>query len=168
MTRERIREHVAAHPGRHFNAVTRALDLAPGQVQYHLGRLRTEGAVVEEHLYGRTHYFPPEFDPPERRRIAVLRRETARDVLVELLDGGPAAPADVAARVGVARSTLEHHLDHLCEQSLVAKRRDEQNRVTLTVPEERAALAALAAVEPSLPERMVDRFARLVDNLLAE
>ena len=50
------------HPGEHFNAVTRALDLASGQVQYHLNKLRNQGQIVEEHLYGRTHYYTPKYD----------------------------------------------------------------------------------------------------------
>lgn len=165
--RERIREHVAAHPGVHFNELARTLDLAPGQVQYHLRRLQRRDAVVEEPLYGRTHYYTPEYGAWERGALAVLRRETARDVLATLVERGPSRPAAVAEAVGIARSTLEWHLDHLVEQALVAKERDERNHVTLVVahPEETAAM--LRTVEPSLPERLVDRFTRLVDALVA-
>lgn len=55
--RDRIHEYIATHPGEHFNALTQALDLAPGQVQYHLRKLLNQVHVVEEHLYGRTHYY---------------------------------------------------------------------------------------------------------------
>jgi predicted transcriptional regulator len=61
--RKRIHEHVSDHLGIHFNELTRALDLAPGQVQYHLKKLKRRDAITEESLYGRTHYYMPDYDP---------------------------------------------------------------------------------------------------------
>jgi predicted transcriptional regulator len=166
--RERIHRHVSEHPGIHFNQLARELDLATGQLQYHLKKLRRAEDVVSESLYGRTHYFTPEYDDWERGAVAVLRRETARDVLLYLIAEGPSAPTPVADGLGIARSTLEWHLDHLIEQNLVEKRRDEHRRVTLALarPDDTAALLRL--VEPSVPERLVDRFTRLVDSLVTE
>lgn len=91
-TRATIADAVRAHPGIHFNELVRTLDLANGQVQYHLGRLRDEGSVVAERLYGRTHYYPPGYDEWERRALALLRRETAGDVVAYLLANGPTPP----------------------------------------------------------------------------
>lgn len=166
-TRTLVHDHIAANPGVHFNELVRSLDLAPGQVQYHVRRLCRQDDVLAESLYGRTHYFPPEFGPWERGAVALFRRETARDVLGYLLDEGAARPDAVADSVGVARSTLEWHLDHLVEQDVVRKRR-EGNRVTLELARPEATRELLAAVSPSLPERFVDRFTRLVDSLLEE
>jgi predicted transcriptional regulator len=163
--RGRIETHVREHPGVHFNELVRSLDLAPGQVQHHLRRLLGESVVAEE-LYGRTHYYPPTFDGWERGALALARRETSRDVLRHLLEGGPSAPGDVAEDLGIARSTLEWHLDHLVEQDVAEKKRDERGRVTLVLTRPAATVELLAAVSPSLPERFVDRFARLVDGLL--
>ncbi|MWG35859.1 winged helix-turn-helix transcriptional regulator [Halomarina oriensis] len=167
-TRRRVAAQVDATPGIHFNALVRTLDLAPGQVQYHLGRLRSTDEVAEQRLYGQTHYYPPTYDEWERRALALLSRETAADVVAVLLDEGTARPSAVAERVGIARSTLEWHLGRLVEQDLVRKRRDARNRVhlELTCPEETARL--LRRATPSLPGRLVDRFTRLVDNLLEE
>ncbi|WP_251343169.1 winged helix-turn-helix transcriptional regulator [Haloplanus halophilus] len=166
--RERIRHHVAANPGVHFNELARELDLATGQVQHHLKTLRRADDVVAEPLYGRTHYYTPEYDAAERGAIAVLRRETARDVLLHLIDEGPGPPGTVADDLGIARSTLEWHLDHLIEQDLVEKRRDDRDRVTLGLSRPEATARALREVEPTLPERLVDRFTRLVDGLVSE
>ncbi|WP_380674898.1 winged helix-turn-helix transcriptional regulator [Salinigranum sp. GCM10025319] len=166
--RDRLQTYIDTHPGEHFNALTRALDLAPGQVQYHLKKLQGRDQVVEEHLYGRTHYYTPEYDSWERGAIAVLRRETARDVLFYLLEQGPSRPDSVADGLEIARSTLEWHLDHLVEQDLVEKRRDRRNHVTLAVSRPSKTVQLIDEITPSLPDRMVDRFTRLVDNLLSE
>jgi DNA-binding MarR family transcriptional regulator len=83
------------------------------------------------------------------------------------MTNGPSAPDIVADGLNIARSTLEWHLDHLVEQDLVDKQRDARNHVTLVLshPEETARMLRL--VEPSVADRLVDRFTRLVDGLLA-
>lgn len=164
-TRDRLAAYVGSHPGLHFNELVRQLDLAPGQAQYHLRRLTRANRVLVESVSGRTHYFPSDFDPDERTRVALFRRETARDAVVELLDG-PATPNAVAGRIGVARSTLEWHLDALVDAGVVEKRRDSRRRVTLALSDAEAAAQSLAHVEPSVPDRLLDRFTRLVDSFL--
>lgn len=166
--RARIADAVAEAPGIHFSELVRRLDLAPGQVQYHVKRLLRRDEVLEERLYGRTHYYPPSFDEWERGAVALLRRETARDVVTSLLADGPAGPASVAEDLGLARSTVEWHVGRLADRGLVEKRRDGRNRVTLVPARPQETVRLLAAVEPSLPDRLVDRFARLVDSLLAD
>ena len=167
-TRTRIADHIRTHPGIHFNALVRALELAPGQTQYHLKRLSADDTVVGEHLYGRTHYYPPEYDDWERGALALLRRETAADILAVLLEREAVRPATVADDLDIARSTLEWHLDHLVEQDLVTKRRDHKNYVTLVPAHPKRTAWLLRDVQPSVPDRLVDRFTRLVDRLLSE
>ena len=161
-TRRRIRRRIDRDPGVHFRGLTRGLELATGQVQYHLARLDD---ITEERVNGRTHYYPPGYDDWERGALAMLRRETARDIVVALYDAEGARPDDIAGRVGIARSTLEHHLDGLVAGDIVGKHR-EGNRVTLSLARRAETVALLETVEPSLAERLTDRFERLVDSLL--
>lgn len=165
-TRERIARHVHAHPGVHFNDLVRTLDLAPGQVQYHLKRLCSAGSVVDERLYGQTHYYPPDCDEWERGALSLLRRETAGDVVAVLAEHGTARPQRMADELDIARSTLEWHLGHLVEQDVVAKQRDERNHVTLALVRPAVTATLLEAADPSTPARMVDRFTRVADRLL--
>lgn len=165
-TRSRIERHIRRNPGVHFNELVRALEFAPGQVQYHVRKLESDDHVVEEQLYGRTHYYDPEFEPWERGLLALFRRETSRDVLGHLLEAGPASPAETAEAVGIARSTLEWHLERLAEQDVVRKERDERNRVTLVVTHPERTRELIREVSPSIPDRFLDRFTRLVDGLL--
>ena len=161
--RERIERRIHDDPGVHFNQLVRELDLAAGQVQHHVRRLVEEDRVAAAELFGRTHHYPPAYDDWERRALALLRRETSAAVVATLLDEGPSRPVDVAETVGVARSTLAWHADRLVEAGLIEKRRDGRQ---LVVADERRTAELLAAADPSLPERLVDRFTRLVDALL--
>lgn len=160
-TRERIAARVRTDPGVHFNELVRTLDLAPGQAQYHLRRLD----VVSDERFGRTHYFPPGYDDWERGALALLRRETAADVVAVLLADGPLPAGAVADRVGVAASTLSWHRTRLETAGLVRARPD-RGRTLLSVPEPERTARLLDRADPSLPERLVDRFTRLVDGLL--
>jgi predicted transcriptional regulator len=166
--RAAIGRRVERDPGIHFNELVRELDLATGQTQYHVRRLVRSGELVAERLYGRTHYYPTGFAERERRTLALLRRETARAVVRHLSERGPSRPAAVADDVGVARSTLEWHVSHLAEQSLVEKRYDERGRVCLHLADPERTGRLLSRVTPTAPDRLVDRFVRLVDLLLED
>jgi len=165
-TRGRIADQIERDPGIHHSELLRRLSLAPGQLQYHLHRLHSTSTIERHPVYGRTHYFPRGYDEQDRTVLALLRRETARDIVIHLLDHGETAPSDVAEHLGIARSTLEYHLDRLVEHNLVEKDRDVRGRVRLVLvaPAETAEL--LGRITPSFPARLTDRFERLVDSLL--
>ncbi|WP_416838321.1 winged helix-turn-helix transcriptional regulator [Haloferax sp. DFSO52] len=165
-TRIHVADHITHNPGVHFNELVRALDLAPGQVQHHIRKLLSDERVNRTELYGRTHYYPPEFDDWERGALALVRRETARDIVGCLFEHESARPDDVADAIGVARSTLEWHLNHLTERDVVRKERDLHNHVTLVLMHPTRTATLLDDVSPSLPERFVDRFDRLIDTLV--
>lgn len=164
-TRREIQKYIETHPGAHFSKLVRELEFASGQVQYHLRRLLSNEQIVEVRLYGRTHYYPPGFDEWERNALALFRRETAREVLLYLLEHERATPAEVTEALGIARSTLEWHLNHLIEQELVQKRRGQQNTVILTVADPERTIKLLTTVVPSVSDRLVDRFLRFIDHL---
>ncbi|WP_423746781.1 winged helix-turn-helix transcriptional regulator (plasmid) [Haladaptatus sp. SPP-AMP-3] len=167
-TRTRIELQIRRNPGIHFNELVRSVDFAPGQIQYHVHRLLDDDSIVEEKLYGRTHYYSPSFDPWERRLLALFRRETSRDIIGYVLEHEPTDPQTVADDLGIARSTLEWHLSRLVEQEVIVKERDGQNRVTLVVNCPDRTRTLLKQIAPSIPDRFIDRFTRLVDSLLAE
>ncbi|WP_049998566.1 winged helix-turn-helix transcriptional regulator [Halococcus sediminicola] len=167
-TRKRVARRIHTAPGIHFNGLVRTLDLAPGQVQYHLKRLCSSGAVTDEQRYGRTHYYPPECNEWRRGALSLLRRETAGDIVAVLCEHGPTRPQPLADELDVARSTLEWHLDHLVEQDVIVKKRDERNHVTLVLVRPTETTRLLREVSPSSPTRMVDRFVRLTDRLLED
>lgn len=165
-TRRQIRKRIQSQPGIHFNELVRELDLAPGQVQYHVYTLLDDDSIISSQLRGRTHYYLPEYDEWERGVLAYFRRETTREILIYLLENDGARPSEVTDTVGITRSTVEWHLSHLIEQDIIEKRRHDRGRVTLAVAHPRRTKQLLGAVEPSLPDRLVDRFTQLIDQTI--
>lgn len=167
-TRTRIEDAVRATPGIHFNGLVRSLDLATGQVQYHLKQLLATDEIVATELYGRTHYYPREVDGADRRTIALLRRETTREIVALIFGRDTARPGAIAHDLGIARSTLEWHLDRLIEQGLVVKRRGDGNRVTLDLTDPIRTIELVREVDPSLLEERVSGYTGLVEGRLFE
>ena len=60
-TRQRIYDLIVAHPSVHFNVIVRALDIASGQVQYHMQQLLNDDIVLEQ-VYRGIHYYPAIYD----------------------------------------------------------------------------------------------------------
>lgn len=164
-TRQRIEQHVRDRPGIHFNGLVRELQLAPGQVQYHLKRLLRSDVLVSEPRDGRTHYFPPSYDPWERRVLSRYRRETSRDILTCLLENGPMRSTEVTDSVGIARSTLSWHTTRLAEDGIVERDKDARGRTILSLADPQSTAALLDEVTPSKTARATDRFTRLFDGL---
>jgi predicted transcriptional regulator len=166
--RERVNEHVEANPGVHFTAVREDLDIATGQAQYHLRKLERAGDIVAEEVRGKTHYYDPSYDSWERRVLAFARRETARALLAHLIDDGPLGAAELADRLHLSRSTVAWHVSSLNDAGIVEKSYGENGRVVVELlrPDETRWL--LGEVTPSLADRLVDRFTRLVDESLAD
>ncbi|WP_306052672.1 winged helix-turn-helix transcriptional regulator [Natronococcus wangiae] len=165
-TRRQIRAHVHANAGIHFNELVRESAFAPGQIQYHVRRLIADEELVRGEFYGRTHYYPPEYDEREQAMLALFRRETAREIVVYLIEHEPTGPGEVADALGIARSTLEYHLDRLVDRDIVEKGYDDRNRVTLRLANPEQTGELLSTIEPTVPDRLLDRFTRLVDGLL--
>lgn len=166
-TRTRIRDCVFRNPGIHFSEITRQLDTATGQTQYHLRKLDRGDRLQKESIAGRTHYYPPTYSEWERGAIALLRRETTREIVLYLLRNDEAAPAELADRLDLARSTVEWHLSRLIENEVASKDPAEDGPgLVVSLRHESEVYRLLREIEPRLLDRVVDRFSRLADELL--
>jgi predicted transcriptional regulator len=166
--RKTILDYVSENPGVHFNELVRSVEMATGQVQYHMYRLTKRGDIDGDSLYGRTHYYPAEYPEDRRGAVALLRRETAREVVVYIVENGETRPDELAEALDVARSTVEWHLGRLEEQSLVSKSRGDGGRVTVSAVDEDRTVEMLSDISPSLADTVVDRFVTMVDRMLEE
>lgn len=163
-TRTRVKEHVTSNPGVHFNAIGRNLGIATGQTQYHLRRLVRENVLVSRSIRGRKHYYRQGYTRSQQAALALLRRETTREIVLRLLEHDEATPGELADDIGIARSTIEWHLSTLLEHDLAEKRYDDGS-VSVALVEPEPVFDVLTEVEPAMPDRLVDRFSRLIDSL---
>lgn len=164
-TQSSLIDCIQRNPGIHFNDLVRTLEISPDKLQRMSNNLQSEQHIIVDELHGKTHFFPAEYDSWERESLALLRRETAREILLVLLEHAEANPQTIADQLGIARSTLEWHVDRLLDAGLVKKRRVGR-RVMLEIAEPDDLQTLLAEVEPHYTDRWVDRAMRLFDQLL--
>lgn len=165
MTASNVLDYVSKRPGVHFNEIVNEVDISPDKLLRVGEELVAKGAIETAELYGKTHYYPPSYDGWEQKAIALLRRETSRDILILLLEVESASPGEIADAVGIARGTLEWHLERLIDAGLVEKNRDEWP-IIIEVTEPAAVRRLLDEIEPTTSDRWVDRTTRLVDHFL--
>lgn len=164
-TRSRIRDCIYDEPGIHFNDISRELDIATGQTQYHLRKLLRSDELERESVAGRTHYYPPTYSAWEQRAIALLRRETTRELVLYLLRNDEVTPAELADRLDLARSTVEWHLSNLIDNEM-ARKEETPSGLVVTLTEESDTYRLLREINPRLLDRVTDRFTRLADKFL--
>jgi predicted transcriptional regulator len=168
-TRSRIRNCIDQQPGIHFNGISRELDIATGQTQYHLRKLASAGKLEAESIGGRTHYYPPTYSQREQVTIALLRRETTREIVLFVLRNDRPSPTEIADKLDLARSTVEWHLSRLVEHDVARKERtDGSSGVAVSLIDQSRVYRLLREIEPRLLDRVVDRFSRLTDELLED
>lgn len=161
--RGEVHQHIETHPGVHFNELVRRLDIATGQAQYHIDRLTDAGKLTSEKLRGRTHYFANGYETWEQRTIALLRRETARNIIIYTLEEGDVSATELTEEFDIARSTVSWHVSTLVDAGIAEKHYDARGRAHVSIARPEDTRVLLGEVSPSLPDKLVDRFTRLVD-----
>lgn len=155
-TRKELFEHVEANPGIHFSQLKRDLDMETGLLQYHLRELEQYGVLASEEHQGKRRVYVRELDEEERAILAVLRYETTRQILLYLLEEGPARNSDIAEEVGVTPATISWHLSNLVEKEVVEEVKD--GRTTMyAVANEELTVQLLVRYRESFVDRAVDR-----------
>jgi len=118
--RSRILEWLRTNPGSTTQDIRRGLGLGWGATVHHLATLESHG-LVEFQQWGRNRdwYVAGGLDARARAQHSALKRPRARQ-LYELIASHPgAAQRELAATMGVHRSTVEFHLRKLLQVGLV-------------------------------------------------
>lgn len=120
--REAMQGYLAATPGAHFSKVRDDLKLGTGEAQYHLRRLTDTGAIEMARDGEYKRFFPAgRFAEEEKVALGYLRRETPRNMLVELLRNPDITGADLAAEIGVSPATISTYVAELEQNGLLTR-----------------------------------------------
>lgn len=156
-TRKELFRHVEANPGIHFSQLKRDLEMETGLLQYHLRELERYDVLESEEYQGKRRVFVAhELGEEERAILAVLRYETTRQILLYLLEEGPARNRAIAEAVGVTPATISWHLSNLVEEGIV-ELVSEGRTTRYEVENEDLTVQLLVRYRESFVDRAVDR-----------
>lgn len=156
-----ILKYITKTPGVHFNDLQRALDLAPGTLQYHLNRMEKGGKVIVIRKEYKTLYFPISIrDPADQKIIIMLRQRIPRTLLLILLEHTEKTGHELKDSLKITKSTLSYYTRHLEKLGILnIKIEGREKRFSVSEPERVAKL--LSEHKKSFGDEMVDRFVDL-------
>ena len=121
----RVLEYISENPGCHLRQIKRGLDLAMGTMQYHLKILEKQGKISSEKQNFHKYYFPVGlFEKNERKILQILNQETAREILLSILEKKNPTQTDIANFMNLSAPTINWQITRLIELGLIVAIRD--------------------------------------------
>jgi predicted transcriptional regulator len=100
--------------------VKREVKMSMGTIQYHLNLLEKQGKIVSENQNFHKYYFPVGlFKIEEREILKILNQETAREIIMIILEKRDPTQAEIAKHVGIAASSINWHLKRIEETGII-------------------------------------------------
>ncbi len=158
--RSQIYEYIKKNPGAHLRMITRELQLGMGATQHHLDVLEKSGKIKSKRINVYRRYYAVEILETEYHILAFLRQETARDILVYLLEHPNSTQSDIVNFKGFSAPTISWHMSRLEEAGLVRPTK-EGRTVTYSVIDSKNVAAALKTYHTNIWDKLLSRFAEL-------
>jgi predicted transcriptional regulator len=112
--RKRLTEYIRRNPGVHFRKISRDLDLAIGQLDFHLNALVKGEVLVKDSSTSNARYFVRDkFTRDERKTLSILRREIPRGIVLFLRENPASTPHTILGSFNITHATLSYHLKRL-------------------------------------------------------
>lgn len=125
-TRREILQALEDDPGQTTADLASDLGVHYETARHHLDLLVEFGHAVRRRDGQALRHFPNHgaLQPEEMTLAAKIRDPTRREVLETLVRRGPTTTSRLADRIGVAKSTVSHHLGELADAGIVDRERD--------------------------------------------
>ena len=99
--------------------------MSMGTTQYHLNLLEKQGKVSSERHNLHRYYFPIGlFEQNQRDILKILNQETAREILLIILERKNPTQTDIADTIGLSSASVNWHIKRLIELGLILENKD--------------------------------------------
>ncbi len=99
--------------------------MSMGTTQYHLNLLEKQGKVSSERHNLHRYYFPIGlFEQNQRDILKILNQETAREILLIILEKKNPTQTDIADTIGLSSASVNWHIKRLIELGLILENKD--------------------------------------------
>lgn len=155
--RKKTYDAVAENPGIHLRELDRKIDVALGTIRYHLRVLEKRKLIIskKEGKYKR-YYAKGEIDHSDKERLAFLRKELPRTVILFLMEYPGSSHKELSNALDVAPSTISYHLKKMKKANIVEKRGGDYH-----VKNEEEIADLLVQYQQTFLDSLVDRFVRM-------
>ena len=164
----RVLQYIQENPGCHLRKIKRELDMSMGTIQYHLILLEKQGKVSSERQNLHKYYFPIGlFEQNEKDILKILNQETAREILLVILEQKP-TQTDISNIIKISSASVNWHIKRLVELGLVLEQKDGKfKRYTLGI-DSKNIVSLMKNYHPNIWNRWSDRLAEMFLSLSKE
>jgi predicted transcriptional regulator len=129
-TAERILQFIQNNPGCYLRKIKEMIQISQGTVQYHTDRLEKMGKITSTRSGLYKHYFPiGMFKGNEKEILQILSQETARKILMFLVEQHAPTQTDIVKDIGLSPSSINWHMRRLIDLRLVREIKEGKHRI---------------------------------------
>jgi predicted transcriptional regulator len=113
------------NPGCHLRRIKREIGISMGTVQYHLHKLEKMGRVTSTRRGLYKYYFPAGlFRENEKEILEVLTHETARKILMFIIEQKSPTQTDIVNSVRISARSISWHVGRLIALKMIREIKD--------------------------------------------
>lgn len=113
------------NPGCHLRRIKREIGISMGTVQYHLHKLEKMGRVTSSRRGLYKYYFPAGlFRENEKEILEVLTHETARKILMFIIEQKSPTQTDIVSSVRISARSISWHVGRLIALKMIREIKD--------------------------------------------
>jgi len=119
-TAGKLLSYIQDNPGSHLRRIKRATGLSMGTIQYQLGRLEKTGKITSTRRGLYKYYFPTGlFKENEKDVLEVLTHETARRILMFIIEQKNPSQIDIVNRMKISTASVSWHVRRLIDLNII-------------------------------------------------
>lgn len=124
-TVDKVLSFIQDNPGCHLRRIKREIDISMGTVQYHLHKLEKMGRVTSTRRGLYKYYFPAGlFEENEKEILEVLTHETARKILMFIIEQKSPTQTDIVNSVRISARSISWHVGRLIALKMIREIKD--------------------------------------------
>ena len=124
-TVDKVLFFIQDNPGCHLRRIKREIGISMGTVQYHLHKLEKMGRVTSTRRGLYKYYFPSGlFRENEKEILEVLTHETARKILMFIIEQKNPTQTDIVINVRISARSISWHVGRLIALKMIREIKD--------------------------------------------
>lgn len=158
----KVLQFIQDNPGCHLRHIKREVKMSMGTVQYHLNLLEKQGKIISESQNFHKYYFPVGlFQQDEREILKVLNQETAREIIMIILEKINPTQAEIARHVGIAPASINWHLKRIEDTGLIEHIQDGKFKKYHLKISSKHVISIMKNYHPNLWSKLSNRLAEM-------
>jgi predicted transcriptional regulator len=149
---DKVLYFIQDNPGCHLRRIKRAMNVSMGTVQYQLDKLEKMGRITSSRRGFYKHYFAAGlFKENEKDILEVLTHETARKILMFIMEQKSPTQTDIVNSVKISARSISWHVGRLVALKLIVEIKDgKYKRYELLENDTKYILTFLRSYYPSI------------------